>query len=123
MSNEVSPFFEVEKVIDTYFKALYECDHETLNNLFDPKARVSGFYEHEHIHQSINEYVFFIRKISSPAMLGEDFNMRILSMNVEGSIACCKVAYLFESLQYKEFLSLLRVDGKWTIISKTFQHD
>lgn len=118
----MSEYAAIEAVVGRYFQSLYACDADALKVLFEPKARVTGYYEGEYVHQSVSEYLGVIRKLSSPDMIGEDFDMKIVSIEIQGDTALCKTDYLFEALRYGDFLSLIKVHGEWRIINKTFWH-
>ncbi len=113
----------ISQTVEHYFKALYECDVDTLRKLFVPSVMIYGYYEGELIQQKLPEYLKVIRRMSSPAMLGEEIRMSIIRIESSGTIAAVTTQYLFEALLYTEYLNLLKIDEEWKIVSKTFRHE
>ena len=56
-------------------------------------------------------------------MNGEDYDMRIVSVDMTGNEAVAKVEDLYSGFRFTDYLSLLRIDGTWFIIHKTFYHE
>ncbi|MBL0916094.1 MAG: nuclear transport factor 2 family protein [Sphingopyxis sp.] len=59
----------------------------------------------------------------APAKSGEPYRYEIVRVDVAGPIASVTLVegpYL--GMQFTEFFHLLRVDGRWSIVSKTFMH-
>ena len=56
-------------------------------------------------------------------MIGEEFEMHISSIDIIGNIASVKTRYVFQALNYVDFLSLVKIDDVWKIVNKVFYHD
>ena len=108
---------------DRYYNALYTCDGDVVKDVFDPSAHVRGYYEGELINQNIPQYLKLLAALSSPEMIDEQVNAQIVSISLEGNTAVVKVTYYFESLDYTDFLSLLKINGQWQIVQKLFHHE
>lgn len=46
--------------------------------------------------------------------------MDIQSVDVEGDAASVKVTDDFAGMRFTDYLSLLKIDGRWTIVSKLY---
>lgn len=113
----------VEAVVNQYFRGLHECNIELIQQVFLPNAEIFGYYEGELVNIKLNEYLNILKRMSSPVMLGEDYDMAITALDITGTIAMVKTRYLFEALYYVDYLCLLLINGEWKIVSKTFHHD
>jgi hypothetical protein len=113
---------EITKTVDRYYAALYRCDCGEIKQVFAPSASIQGYYEGELIHQGLPSYLKLLASLSSPEMIGEEVNERIISIDIEGNAAVVKVQYVFESLEYIDYLSYLKIDYQWKIVQKLFHH-
>ena len=49
--------------------------------------------------------------------------MRIVSIDMTGIEAMVKVEDLYLGFRFTDYLSLLKIDGEWVIVNKTFYHE
>ena len=119
----MSDFTIIEQLINDYFKALHSKDVATIEHIFWSHANITGYYEGEFVHSKLHDYLSILKRMSAPNMIGEDFDMDIVSIELKGNMAAVKTRYLFQALEYVDFLSLLKIDDKWQIVQKTFYHD
>ena len=113
----------ITEVVERYYQALYVCDVEEVKSIFDPSAHIRGYYEGELINQSLLQYLRLLSTLSTPEMIGESVDAKILSINVIDKTAIIQTQYAFESLKYVDFLSLLKINGQWQIVGKLFHHN
>jgi hypothetical protein len=71
----------------------------------------------------LDQWLGMVESRRVPAENGEAFDMRIVSTGVTGQVATVKVADLYRGLRFTDYLSLVKVDGQWRIVNKTFHHD
>lgn len=112
----------IEAVIEDYFLGMYHSDTARLNRAFHPNARIAGHDEGALIDNSIDKFITFIGRVSAPADDGEAFEMDILAIDIVGTASAVKVADLYKGLRFTDYLSLLKIDGSWKIVAKTFSH-
>ena len=75
------------------------------------------------VDDSMEEVYEFIRTRLSPASRGQPRYDRIISIDVAApESAMAKVQLAFGDRFFTDYLSLLRIDGQWRIISKTFTY-
>lgn len=113
----------IESLISDYFKGLHEGNLELIQKVFLPTAEIFGYYEGERVTIKLHEYLNILKRQSPPIMLDEDFDMRIDGIDQIGLIAHVRARYLFQALRYTEYLSLMKFDDHWKVVSKTFHHD
>jgi len=49
--------------------------------------------------------------------------MRIVSIDVTGSVAAVKVADLYIGRRFTDYLSLVKMEDNWVIVDKIFHYD
>ena len=59
-----------------------------------------------------------VKNRKSPQELGEEFKMKILSVEIINNTAVAKVQVPIFEFDYYDFLSLIISDNKWVIINK-----
>ncbi len=112
----------VEACIRNYFKALYTGDTELLmGSVFHPNAHLyaadlgGGFVD-----WPMNEFKKVIESRPSPESSGAERRERIVSIDEAGpDTVMVKVEVLVGTRDFVDYLSLLKLDGEWRIISKT----
>lgn len=119
----MSNFVVIEALINDYFQALHSKDVAKIEQLFWNHASITGYYEGEFVHSKLHDYLSILKRMSAPNMIGEDFDMEVVSIELKGNMAAVKTRYLFQALEYVDFLTLLNINGEWKIIQKTFYHD
>ncbi len=119
----MSDFVVIEQLINDYFHALHHKDVAKIEHIFWQHATITGYYEGEFVHSKLHDYLSILKRMSAPDMIGEDFDMDVVSIELKGNMAAVKTRYLFQALEYVDFLSLLKIEDKWQIVQKTFYHD
>jgi hypothetical protein len=110
----------IERVVQLYIDGA-NGEVDKLEEAFHPDARMFG-----HI-GPMDTYVpiqgFFKMVADSPGMAGPNYRARITSIDVVGDAA---VAVLTEEdylgCDFVNFFSLARIDGRWSIVNKTYAH-
>lgn len=113
----------IEAVVLAYFQGLHEGDVGKIQSLFIKSAVINGYYEGQCINQDLQGYLGVVKRLPSPILMGEDFEMDITAIETSGPIACVRTRYLYEALRFTDYLSLMRFENGWKIVSKTFRHD
>jgi protease I len=61
--------------------------------------------------------------MSKPVEDGEVFDMRIVATDVTGRTATVKVALLYATMRFTDYLTLMQIEGTWRIVNKSYHHD
>lgn len=120
----VSDFTGVTATLQTYFDGLYHSDTGRLAQVFHPQAIYCCATEGQLLHRSMAEYFPIVDQRPSPASRGQARRDRILSIEFAGPVTAfarveCAIAPRF----FTDFLTLVRLDGRWQIVSKVFHFD
>lgn len=116
---------EIKEIVDfleTYFVMLYEGDADTMETVFHESAHIS-FVDNGKIVIANREVLkgrIASRVSSKEAGVARKDN--ILSIDfINESYAMVKVDLVIVDKLFTDYLSLIKNDGKWIIVSKTFQ--
>jgi len=112
---------EIENVLRKYLDLLYNGDTNLIETVFLPEATINSVADGKIV--SI-DMVGFRERISgrqSPASIGEKRDDKIIMIDISSpTTAVAKVECMILKNQYTDYLSFIKVSGKWGIISKVF---
>jgi len=113
----------IEKTIQNYFEGMYHSDTDRLEKAFHPDAHLIGHFKGNLVNIPLDAWLGMVKKTPAPAENGEEYDMKIVSMDVTGDAASVKVADLYTGLRFTDYLSLMKIDNQWVIVNKTFYHE
>ncbi|MCC7412327.1 MAG: nuclear transport factor 2 family protein [Gammaproteobacteria bacterium] len=111
----------VRGVVQAYVEAARTGDAGTLENLFHPQALMTGHIRDRLLLGTPAPFFAAVRAAPAPAASGEAYRAEIVNVEVAGSVASVTLKerhYL--GTNFTDFFHLLRLDGEWRIVSKTF---
>ena len=110
---------KIREVIQTYFDGMYESSAEKCYAAFHPSARVTGWYEGEFREFNVKDWAEFCESIQpSPKANGVPPRLEIISLEIQGDIASAWIVDDNVGLTFRDILSFIRIDGKWSIYNK-----
>jgi hypothetical protein len=107
-------------VLGDYFTGLYTGDTALLRSVFHPEAALFADVAGQPCFKRLDDYLAGVEKRQSPEELGEPYQMKVLSVDVNYGIATAKVHVPAHGFNYYNYLSLVRNEGVWVIVNKTF---
>ncbi|MEM6435248.1 MAG: nuclear transport factor 2 family protein [Cyanobacteria bacterium P01_D01_bin.115] len=113
----------IVEVLKAYYDGLYRCDSSLLAQVFHPSAQYFTASSGELLHLDMSTYFPIVEQRISPESLGEAYGFSIDSIEFVGDVTA--IAHMSSSLFSKDFidcLALIKIDGKWQIISKVFHY-
>ncbi|WP_370086442.1 nuclear transport factor 2 family protein [Ekhidna sp.] len=91
-------------------------DFETLSKAFHSEANMT--YLNADGYQQVNALEFFKKGMKpGPA---QNRKTRIVSIDATGHAAQAKLEIEYDTFYFHDYMQLLKIDGEWKIISKTF---
>ena len=119
MSSDVA---DVEKVLQTYFDGLYEGDTGKLGAAFHPMSHlysVAGDGKAADFPRA--DWFKMVESRKSAKESGSERRDRIVSIDFSGpATAIAKVECQIPPRYFTDYLTLLKADGRWQVISKSF---
>ncbi len=112
---------QIENVLRRYLDLLYNGDTNLIETVFLPEATVNSVADGKIV--SIDMVGFRERIVGrqSPASIGEKRDDKIIMVDISSpTTAIAKVECMILKNQYTDYLSFIKVSGKWGIISKVF---
>ena len=119
MSSDVA---EVEKVLQVYFDGLYEGDTKKLGAAFHPASHLySAAPDGKAVDMPRADWFKMVEGRPSAKSKGSERRDRIVSIDFSGpATAFAKVECQIPPRYFTDYLTLLKADGRWQVISKSF---
>jgi hypothetical protein len=119
MSTDVAA---IEKVLHTYFDGLYEGDTKKLGEAFHPASHLySAGSDGKAVDLPRAEWFKFVEGRPSAKSSGSARADRIVSIDFSGpNTAFAKVECQIPPRYFTDYLTLLKADGRWQVIAKSF---
>ncbi|MFZ0449936.1 MAG: nuclear transport factor 2 family protein [Desulfatiglandaceae bacterium] len=113
---------EVRKVVQQYIDATYQGDANALRNCFHPKAVMTGYLQDQFLLGTPDPFFEEIEKNPSMAEGGAPYKGEIRFIDVVGNVASVtiKETGFAGTMAFTDYFHLIKVQGEWKIISKTF---
>ncbi|MGL4858175.1 MAG: nuclear transport factor 2 family protein [Enterobacteriaceae bacterium] len=115
-------FHGIERTINNYFQGMYQRDLSLLQGVFHPDACLFGFIMGGFERLNLEAWLQKVSEMPIPSESGEAFAMKIVALDRTGDTATVKAEVLYHGLQFTDYLSLLKQNGHWLIVNKTFSH-
>lgn len=115
MSNEQA----IHAVVHLYVDGMAFANDAAMRKAFHPDAKIIGNYEGAVEWMSRDEFIAAILA-EPPAAPGTQPLMEIAVTDIEGDAAFVKVTDEFAGMRFTDYLSLLKIDGRWVIVNKLY---
>lgn len=123
-ATSAAAFAAVTDLLGDYFDGLYLCDVARLERVFHPQARYWTAVEGELTDMGMAEYLPIVARRESPASRNEARADRIVSIEFAGPVTgLARVQCRIGPRYFTDLLSIIKLDGRWQIISKVFHFD
>ena len=123
VSKELNDIDLIQQTIQLYFDGLYHSDVEKINQAFHSSSQVIGFFDGNFSVMTIEQFADFVKATPPPSENGEDYDMKIVSMDITGNEAVVKVEDLYLGLRFTDYLSLLKIENEWVIVNKVYYYE
>jgi len=112
---------QIRDKIQTYFDSMYESSSDKVFDAFHPNARITGYLEDGLHEMSVGDFADFVASFQpSPKEKGEPVRLDVLSIELAGDTATARLRDDYLGLTFLDSLSLLKIDGRWSIYNKLF---
>jgi pimeloyl-ACP methyl ester carboxylesterase len=108
-------FLEVEKTITNYFEGRKNADLKQLQSAFSENAKLYTTKNNTELIIPLKSYFNKVKESGKQQVFTE-----ILNGDITGNIASFKTKFSYPNFSYTDYLSLLKTEDNWKIISKTF---
>jgi hypothetical protein len=114
---------EARAVMERYVDAVYKADVETLRSLFHPAAVMSGYLGDTLLAGSPEPFLADVVGRPSMESTGAPYKAHMMDVHASSLTASLRLEEtgFFGVANFVNYFHLLKVDGEWKIVSKTFQ--
>jgi len=113
----------VRATIQLYLDGARHGRVELVKQAFHPEAKMCGYLQGQLLVGGPEPFYEAVANAPAPASSGEPYEAKITKLEVAGPAASATLEegpYL--GMQFTTYFHLLKFDGKWKIVSKTFSH-
>lgn len=117
--NAISDYEDVlAAVVDGYVEGLAKGNFDTIMETFHDDASMYGFFKGDLLGGSIRNLNGYIEQFGA----GPDMKSRldVLAMTPTTAVVRIELEHAADGGNYTDYHSLLKVDGKWKVVSKLF---
>jgi hypothetical protein len=108
----------VRQAIEHYFRGHATGQGEHFRKVFHPESKLFAVREGKFWQLTSEEY---IARAPGKAAADESQRKRVVeSVDVSGNAAIAKVVLDYPNVKFTDYMSLLKIDGEWKIVNKTF---
>ncbi|MCF6241575.1 MAG: alpha/beta fold hydrolase [Bacteroidales bacterium] len=105
----------IESVIDDYFKGRKNANITLLEKVFSKDAILMYSDNKEFHFITVNDYLDKVKNDGK-----KDIHTKIIDLDQKGNMAYVKTLFQYKNKTYIDYLTLLKNNNKWKIVSKTF---
>lgn len=118
-----TPFDDIANALTGYFDGIHEGDTEKLRRAFLPNAHLYSATDGAVVDMDLDAYMDLVGGRASPASQGAKRHDRIVAIDLSGPVsATAKVELAVPPKYFTDSLSMLKVDGHWRIVAKTYHY-
>mgnify|MGYP001194484910 FL=1 len=112
---------DIIELLQRYFDLLYTCDVGEFDKIFHDNAKLQTVGSNGYVILRSAEYKEVLRKRKSPASTDAAREDEIVTIDQSSDTsAFAKTRALINGTRYCDYLSLLRIDGRWVIVAKVY---
>jgi len=113
----------IRQTVQYYFDGGKNRDSLTLRKAFHPEARMLFAREGKLVVVPIGEYITRVGSESLKPGEVDSTERKVVSVDVVGDAAVAKLELKRSNAVLIDYMSLLKVDGRWLIVNKIFTRD
>jgi hypothetical protein len=104
--------------LENYIKAQATGNGDLIRAAFHKDARINAFRDNKLVNLSAEE---FASRFTGKAAEDEAKRKRSIEMiEISGNAAIARITLDYPNVRFTDYMSLLKIDGEWKIINKTF---
>ena len=116
-------YAQIAEALQSYFDGFYECDVAKLKQIFHDRCHLFSATDGSLADDDMEAVYKRVASRTPGAKTGEVRLDRILSIDMSGpEAALVKLQIAIGPKLFTDYLSLLKLDGRWKIISKTYTY-
>ena len=111
----------IKPLIETYFEAYCRAESDVIAQVFHPECRLFSTDEAGGLERTLlSDWLGSLRGRKERGEFRSGGQLEIISVDETGDTAAAKAVIHFPESVFTDYLSLLRLNGKWRIIGKIY---
>jgi putative lumazine-binding protein len=110
----------IRAVIKHYFLGTHNGNAEELKKAYHPDVQIFGSIGGKMIHWTLSQFIERVTQKPTAAEKHEKYDKEILSLDRASDIAIVKARVSAGGLHFTDFITLMKMGGKWQIRCKCF---
>jgi hypothetical protein len=124
MNTRCSELASIHQVLDLYIDGVRQGRVETLREAFHPQAVMFGWKGADLFVTPIQGLYDYVAATPAPDASGEPVAFSLTSLQVTGNAAAVTLAMdAYHAHDFTDYFQLLKIEGRWWIVSKLFHAD
>jgi hypothetical protein len=107
----------VRELAQDYYDTMVASDEAGIRRVFDARASVVGHFEGELLWQDLDAFIAETREYVGKHGKEE---CRIERVDIHGDTAVAVVGGRYAKLWFEDLLAMVKIDGAWRVVAKTF---
>ena len=116
----MTDFAQIPDLVNAYYLGMYTGDGDLLRQVFDPSARVRGFFADRFLDSDLDAFIAAMSAGQSPMQLGQPKHVEIEQSRADDDIATVVVRDTLHGATFVDHLTLVRQAGNWRVVHKTY---
>lgn len=116
----MTDFTEIPELVNAYYLGMYTGDGELLRRVFDPSARVRGFFANRFLDSDLDAFIAAMTSGESPMQLGQPRHVEIAHSRADADVATVVVRDTLHGVTFVDHLALMRQGGAWKVMHKAY---
>ena len=116
MTNDINA---IQTTINDYFLSTHEGDIARIESAFHPDCKITGFINEQYVEMTLTQFcerVIAATRADSSAK----YDKQMISIDQHSNVAMVKARVLVGELYFTDYITLMKLDGKWVIRQKSF---
>ncbi len=112
---------QIRATIQAYFDGMYQSSSEKILAAFHGNAKITGYLPDGLHEMGRDDFASFVASQQPPPKAtGAPERLEVISLDIAGDTAAARIRDDYLGMTFLDTLSLLKVEGKWTIYNKLF---
>lgn len=112
---------EIAAALDVYFQGFYEGDVDKLKQIFHPACHLYSAPKGELVDSDMDAVYGRVGNRTKPSERGDPQEHAVITIDQSApDCAFAKVMLALGENRFTDYLTLLKLDGRWQIVGKTF---
>lgn len=109
---------DITMTIQNYFDGMMEPNRSKLDIAFHEDARLVGYRRYRFSNTGYKEWSAVVSRGDKRDTT--EYSNNLVNIDIQGYTAVASCELFWPDIYYYDFLTLLRVDGRWKIVNKTW---